>query len=129
MAENSILSVSAYGISSTGKALNLDNMYLNGRYVNVPSETTSKFSKTASGNFLVYGVSDSDIGVGENRPLGRITGDIVMDMLQYTQRTLDTGARLEKAPLWEAMVEANRQVKEVRHQEGLDILGTSFVAL
>ena len=35
------LKILAYGLSSTGKELNLDNMYVNGRFINVGSDTKS----------------------------------------------------------------------------------------
>lgn len=127
MADSNLV-ISAFGLSATGKGQNLDNMYLNGRYINVPTETSSKISKQEHGSFQVYGVSDSEIGIGEDRSIGAETGAIVMDMLQYTQNTL-ANQRIEKEPIWESIIEANRATKDIRTQIGQDTLGTSFAAL
>ncbi len=127
MADSNLV-ISAFGLSATGKGQNLDNMYLNGRYINVPTETSSKISKQEHGSFQVYGVSDSEIGIGEDRSIGAETGAIVMDMLQYTQNSL-ANQRIEKEPIWESIIEANRATKDIRAQIGQDTLGTSFAAL
>lgn len=129
MAENNNLVISAYGLSTTGKGQNLDNMYLNGRYINVPTETSSKIQKTETGAFQVYGVSDSEIGVGEDRSIGNETGNIVMEMLQYLKQTSQNSNRIEKEPIWNTLVEANRATKEIRAEQGVDMLGSSFAAL
>lgn len=128
MADNN-LAITAYGLSTTGKGQNLDNMYLNGRYINVPTETSSKISKFDDSAFQVYGVSDSEIGVEGDRSVGLATGAIVMDMLLHTQNTMTSTGRIEKEAIWNDIVEASRATKDVRSQAGIETLGTSFAAL
>ena len=123
------LIITAYGLSSTGKGQNLDNMYINGRYINVQTETMSRIQKTENAPFQVYGVSDSEIGAEDDRSIGMMTGQIVMDMLQRTQNTLGGSGKIEKDRIWESVLEANKEIKDKRIELGRDVLGTSFAAL
>lgn len=127
MADNLI--ITAYGLSSTGKGQNLDNMYINGRYINVQTETMSKIQKTEDAPFQVYGVSDSEIGAEDDRSIGVMTGQIVMDMLQRTQNNLGGTGKIEKERIWESVLQANKEIKDKRTELGRDVLGTSFAAL
>ena len=123
------LIISAYALSTTGKSLNLDNMYVNGRYVNVGSDSTSKLQKLENSSFQLYGVSDSDIGALEDRTLGAACGTVVMDMLQRTQNSLSGTGKIEKERIWESIVEANKIIRDKRNELGKDQMGTSFAAL
>jgi len=123
------LKVSAYALSITGKGLNLDNMYMNGRYVNAGSDSDSKMTRSVTNDFQVYGVSDSEIGVGDDRSVGTENGNIVMDMLQRTENSLNQAQKINKDSIWQAIVDANNQAKERRNKLGKDVLGTSFAAL
>ncbi len=123
------LIISAYALSTTGKSLNLDNMYVNGRYVNVGSDTTSKLQKLENSSFQLYGVSDSEIGTLEDRTLGSACGTVVMDMLQRTQNSLSGTGKIEKERIWESIVEANKIIRDKRNELGKDQMGTSFAAL
>lgn len=126
---NGQLRVSGYAFSQTGQNLNLDNMYMNGRYVNIDSESDSKMTRTVSNDFQVYGVSDSDIGVDDDRQLGAANGSVVMDMLQRTQNSLNSAEKINKDHIWDAVVEASQTVKAKRTELGREPMGTSFAAL
>ena len=122
------LKVSAYGLSTTGKELNLDNMYINGRYVTIGSDTQSTISKVTTEPLQLYGVADSEIS-SEDRQLGVQSGYTVMDMLQRTQRSLGEIGKIEKGLIWDSMVQASRAIRGKRAEVGLDRLGTSFAGL
>lgn|GEM_PF-1360154 len=123
------LKISAYGLSSTGKELNLDNMYINGRYVNVGSDTQSAINKLTTENFQVYGVSDSEIGSAPDKELSVASGYTVMNMLQRTQASLRSAGKIDKPTIWNSLVEANRAIRGKRQEIGIDSLGSSFAAL
>lgn len=122
------LKVSAYGLSTTGKELNLDNMYINGRYVTIGSDTQSTISKVTTEPLQLYGVADSEIS-NEDMQLGVQSGYTVMDMLQRTQRSLNEIGKIEKGLIWDSMVQASRAIRSKRSEVGLDRLGTSFAGL
>ena len=122
------LKISAYGLSTTGKELNLDNMYLNGRYVTIGSDTQSTISKVTTENLQIYGVADSEIS-SEDRQLGVQSGYTVMDMLQRIQRSLNDMGKIEKGLIWDSMVQASRAIRGKRIEVGMNHLGTSFAAL
>ena len=125
---NEVLKISAYGLSTTGKELNLDNMYINGRYVTIGSDTQSTISKVTSENLQIYGVADSEIS-SEDRQLGVQSGYTVMDMLQRIQRALGDMGKIEKGLIWDSMVQASRAIRGKRQEVGMNHLGTSFAAL
>ena len=83
------LKILAYGLSSTGKELNLDNMYVNGRYVNVGSDSKSVINKVSHADFQIYGVCDSEVGVEKDRELGTHSSNVVMQMMQRLQTTAE----------------------------------------
>lgn len=125
---NEVLKISAYGLSTTGKELNLDNMYINGRYVTIGSDTQSTISKVTSENLQIYGVADSEIS-SEDRQLGVQSGYTVMDMLQRIQRALGDMGKIEKGLIWDSMIQASRAIRGKRQEVGMNHLGTSFAAL
>ncbi|MBO4886996.1 MAG: SpoIIE family protein phosphatase [Firmicutes bacterium] len=122
------MKISAYGLSTTGKELNLDNMYINGRYVTIGSDTQSTISKVTSENLQIYGVADSEIS-SEDRQLGVQSGYTVMDMLQRIQRALGDMGKIEKGLIWDSMIQASRAIRGKRQEVGMNYLGTSFAAL
>ena len=123
------LKILAYGLSSTGKELNLDNMYVNGRYVNVGSDSKSVINKVSHADFQIYGVCDSELGVENDRELGTQSGNVVMQMMQRLQTTLNDVGKIEKERIWEAMVDANRVLKRQKNEAGRDAMGSCFASL
>lgn len=123
------LKVSAYALSSTGKELNLDNMYVNGRFVNVGSDTKSVINKVSHADFQIYGVCDSEIGVQDDRQMGTANGNAVMQMMQRLQTTLTDVGKIEKDRIWDALVDTNRNLKNKKNDLGLDVMGSSFTGL
>ncbi|MBO6159088.1 MAG: SpoIIE family protein phosphatase [Firmicutes bacterium] len=123
-----LLKVSAYGLSTTGKELNLDNMYINGRYVTIGSDTQSTISKVTTEPFQLYGVADSEIS-SEDIQLGVQSGYTVMDMLQRIQRSMNEIGKIERGLIWDSMIQASRAIRAKRQEVGLDRLGTSFASL
>ena len=123
------LKILAYGLSSTGKELNLDNMYVNGRYVNVGSDSKSVINKVSHADFQIYGVCDSELGVENDRELGTQSGNVVMQMMQRLQTTLNDVGKIEKERIWEAMVDANRVLKRQKNEAGRDTMGSCFASL
>ena len=123
------LKILAYGLSSTGKELNLDNMYVNGRFINVGSDTKSVINKVSHADFQIYGVCDSEIGVDGNRELGTNSSNVVMQMMQRLQTTLGDVGKIEKERIWEAMVDANRTLKRQKNEIGRDEFGSCFASL
>lgn len=123
------LKIAAYALSSTGKDLNLDNMYVNGRYVNVGSDTQSVFNKISHADFQIYGVCDSEIGTEDARELGSANSNTVMQMLQHLQTTLTDVGKIEKDRIWEALVETNRTLKRQKNEAARDEMGSSFAGL
>lgn len=123
------LKIAAYALSSTGKELNLDNMYVNGRYMNVGSDTKSVFNKVSHADFQIYGVCDSEIGVDDDRELGTANGNAVMQMMQRLQTTLTDVGKIEKDRIWEALVDTNRTLKRQKNEIGRDEMGTCFAGL
>ncbi len=123
------LKILAYGLSSTGKELNLDNMYVNGRYVNVGSDSKSVINKVSHADFQIYGVCDSEVGVENDRELGTNSSNVVMQMMQRLQTTLTDVGKIEKERIWEAMVDANRTLKRQKNETGRDMLGSCFASL
>ncbi len=123
------LKILAYGLSSTGKELNLDNMYVNGRYVNVGSDSKSVINKVSHADFQIYGVCDSEVGVENDRELGTNSSNVVMQMMQRLQTTLTDVGKIEKERIWEAMVDANRTLKRQKNEAGRDMMGSCFASL
>ncbi len=123
------LKILAYGLSSTGKELNLDNMYVNGRYVNVGSDSKSIINKVSHADFQIYGVCDSEVGVENDRELGTNSSNVVMQMMQRLQTTLTDVGKIEKERIWEAMVDANRILKRQKNEAGRDMMGSCFASL
>lgn len=123
------LKIAAYALSSTGKDLNLDNMYVNGRYVNVGSDTQSVFNKISHADFQIYGVCDSEIGTEDARELGSANSNAVMQMLQHLQTTLTDVGKIEKERIWEALVDTNRTLKRQKNEAARDEMGSSFAGL
>lgn len=123
------LKILAYGLSSTGKELNLDNMYVNGRFINVGSDTKSVINKVSHADFQIYGVCDSEVGVEGNRELGTNSSNVVMQMMQRLQTTLTDVGKIEKERIWEAMVDANRTLKRQKNEVGRDEFGSCFASL
>lgn len=123
------LKVSAYGLSSTGKALDVDNLYLNGKFLNVGSETQLSMSKVIHEDFQVFGVVDSEIGIGENRQMGLQNSALVMESLQRTQSDLRDISRIDRDRIWEGITEINKTLRQKRTLEGSSQLGSSFAAL
>lgn len=123
------LKIAAYALSTTGKELNLDNMYVNGRYMSVATDSKSVFNKVSHSDFQVYGVCDSEIGVDENREVGTANGATAMQMLQKLQSALGEVGKIEKDRIWDALVETNRAMKQQKNEMGVDEMGTSFAGL
>ncbi|MCI8632019.1 MAG: SpoIIE family protein phosphatase [Lachnospiraceae bacterium] len=123
------LKIAAYALSSTGKELNLDNMYVNGRYVNVGSDTQSVFNKISHADFQIYGVCDSEIGTDDSRERGAANSNAVMQMFQHLQTTLTDVGKIEKERIWDALVETNRAFKRQKNDALLDEMGSSFAGL
>lgn len=123
------LKIAAYALSSTGKDLNLDNMYVNGRFVNVGSDTKSTINKVSHADFQIYGVCDSEIGTADNRQLGVTNSQTVMQMAQRLQTALADVGKIEKDRIWEAIVETNRDLRRQKNELGLDEMGSSFAGL
>lgn len=123
------LKIAAYALSSTGKELNLDNMYVNGRYVNVGSDTQSVFNKISHADFQIYGVCDSEIGTNDSRERGAANSNAVMQMFQHLQTTLTDVGKIEKERIWDALVETNRMFKHQKNDALLDEMGSSFAGL
>lgn len=123
------LKISAYALSSTGKELNLDNMYVNGRYMNVGSDTKSTINKVSHADFQLYGVCDSEIGVDDDRELGTANSSAVMQMMQRLQNTLTDVGKIEKERIWEALLDTNRELKRQKNELGRDVMGSSFAGL
>ena len=123
------LKISAYALSSTGKELNLDNMFVNGRFVSVGSDSKSVINKVSHADFQIYGVCDSEIGVADDRNLGMTNSAAVMQMMQRLQTSLQDVGKIEKDRIWDAMVETNRSMKRMKNDAGRDEMGSSFASL
>lgn len=125
------LKIAAYALSSTGKELNLDNMYVNGRFVNVGSDTKSVINKVSHADFQIYGVCDSEIGIENDgeRQLGAANSNAAMQMLQRLQTSLSDVGKIEKDRIWDAMVDTNRSLKQAKTEAGHDEMGATFASL
>lgn len=115
------LRISAYGISAGPSGLNLDNIYLAGRYAQQHDETTT-LNKVTRGEIQAYAVSDA-------RTLARDTesaiqaSDRLMTNMAKLEEELDAQGWLDKNQIWDFITDETAAIRE----EGAG--GISFAGL
>ena len=121
------LKVSAYAISVATSAQNLNNVFVNGRYVTA-AEERSVINKVAHADFQVYGVSDGQIKGGHPEE-GAFPTASAMQRLQRLQADMAEENRIDKDKIWDYLVEINRDMKQYRSGIEAEDGGASIAAL
>ena len=121
------LKVSAFAMSIAAQAQNLNNVFVNGRYVTA-AEERSVINKVAHADFQVYGISDGKIKGGHPEE-GAFPTVSAMQRLQRLQTDMAEENRIDKDKIWDYLVETNRSMKEYRTAIEAEDGGASVAAL
>ncbi len=121
------LKVSAFAMSIAAQAQNLNNVFVNGRYVTA-AEERSVINKVAHADFQVYGISDGKIKGGHPEE-GAFPTVSAMQRLQRLQADMAEENRIDKDKIWDYLVETNRSMKEYRAGIEAEDGGASMAAL
>lgn len=124
------LKISAYAISVAGQEQNLDNVYVNGRYLtSVNTEERSVINKVAHADFQVYGVCDGQVTGGESSTEEVFPAAVAMQRLQRLQSIMTEESKIDKDRIWDFLVEANRKMKEYKAAVQAEEVQASFASL
>ncbi len=122
------LKVSAVAISSKGKGMNLDNIYVNGRYLAPESgEPQVCISKTSSVDFQMYGVCDGENT--EDVSLKSSPSVMVMQRMQQLQSVLSADGAISRDKIWSFLCETNQKVREYQTTVGSEGVTSTFAGL
>ncbi|MBC8542269.1 SpoIIE family protein phosphatase [Bianquea renquensis] len=123
------LKISAFALSVTGDGQNLDNVYVNGRYMTAGTEPRTSINKVSHVDFQVYGVCDGQAEVAEDQDQAASPAMVVMQRLQRLQSVLAEEGKIEKDRIWQFMVDTNDKMVEYRNSFESDEVGSTFAAL
>ena len=122
------LKISAFAISAKGKGMNLDNIYVNGRYLAPGSEEPQVcISKTSHVDFQMYGVCD-----GENAgdvALKNSPSVLVMQRLQQLQSVLSMDGSISRDKIWSFLCDTNNKIREYQSALGSEGVNSTFAGL
>ncbi|MBQ7063473.1 MAG: LysM peptidoglycan-binding domain-containing protein [Firmicutes bacterium] len=122
------LKVSAVAISAKGKGMNLDNIYVNGRYLAQDNnEPQALFTKTSSVDFQMYGVCDGENA--EDVAIRTSPSVIVMQRMQQLQSVLSIDGAISREKIWNFLYETNGKLREYQAQVGSEGITSSFAGL
>ncbi len=123
------LKISAYALSVTGDGQNLDNVYVNGRYMTAGTEPRTSINKVSHVDFQVYGVCDGQAEILEEQDQAASPAMVVMQRLQRLQSVLAEEGKIEKDRIWQFMVDTNEKMVEYRNTFESDEVGSTFAGL
>lgn len=123
------LKISAFALSVTGDGQNLDNVYVNGRYMTAGTEPRTSINKVSHVDFQVYGVCDGQAEIAEEQEQAASPAMVVMQRLQRLQSVLAEEGKIEKDRIWQFMVDTNEKMVEYRNTFESDEVGSTFAAL
>ena len=123
------LKVSAFAVSTAARLQNLNNVFVNGRFVTA-AEERSVINKVAHADFQVYGISDGEIKGGHPEE-GAFPTASAMQSLQRLQTEMAEGNRIDKDKIWDYLVETNRDMKkyceEIEAEDGNASIAALFL--
>ncbi|MBQ6239913.1 MAG: SpoIIE family protein phosphatase [Firmicutes bacterium] len=122
------LRISAVALSSKGKDMNLDNIYVNGRYL-APDSNEPDVCITKSSNvpLQMYGVCDGDNADGV--VLKASPAVTVMQQTQQLQSILSMDGSVSRDKIWNYLCETNSRIRDLQRQAGSENLTSTFAGL
>lgn len=122
------LKISAFAISAKGKGMNLDNIYVNGRYLAPGSEEPQVcISKTSHVDFQMYGVCDGENA--EDVALKNSPSVLVMQRLQQLQSVLSMDGSISRDKIWSFLCDTNNKIREYQSALGSEGVNSTFAGL
>ena len=122
------LKISAVAISAKGSGMNLDNIYVNGRYLAPGSEEPQTcIRKTSHVDFQMYGVCD-----GENIEEVAIKTSpsvLVMQRMQQLQSVLSMDGAISRDKIWNFLCETNTKIRETQKVYGSEGINSTYAGL
>ncbi|MBQ7916533.1 MAG: SpoIIE family protein phosphatase [Firmicutes bacterium] len=122
------LKISAVAISAKGSGMNLDNIYVNGRYLAPGSEEPQTcIRKTSHVDFQMYGVCD-----GENIEEVAIKTSpsvLVMQRMQQLQSVLSMDGAISRDKIWNFLCETNAKIRESQKVYGSEGINSTYAGL
>lgn len=122
------LKISAVAISAKGKGMNLDNIYVNGRYLAPGSDEPQVcISKTSHVDFQMYGVCDGENA--EDVALKNSPSALVMQRMQQLQSVLSMDGAISRDKIWNFLCETNAKIREYQEAVGSEGVYSTFAGL
>ncbi len=122
------MKISAFAISAKGKGMNLDNIYVNGRYLAPGSEEPQVcISKTSHVDFQMYGVCDGENA--EDVALKNSPSVLVMQRLQQLQSVLSMDGSISRDKIWSFLCDTNNKIREYQSALGSESVNSTFAGL
>ena len=122
------LRISAVALSSRGKDMNLDNIYVNGRYL-APDSNEPDVCITKSSNvpLQMYAVCDGDNADGV--VLKASPAVTVMQQTQQLQSILSMDGSVSRDKVWTYLCDTNSRIRDLQRQAGSENLTSTFAGL
>ncbi len=122
------LRISAVALSSRGKDMNLDNIYVNGRYL-APDSNEPDVCITKSSNvpLQMYAVCDGDNADGVL--LKASPAVTVMQQTQQLQSILSMDGSVSRDKIWTYLCDTNSRIRDLQRQAGSENLTSTFAGL
>ena len=122
------LKISAVAISAKGKGMNLDNVYVNGRYLAPGSDEPQVcIRKTSNVDFQMYGVCDGENA--EDVALKTSPSAMVMQRMQQLQSVLSMDGAISRDKIWSFLCETNGKIREYQEAVGSEGVNSTFAGL
>ena len=122
------LKISAVAISAKGKGMNLDNVYVNGRYLAPGSDEPQVcIRKTSNVDFQMYGVCDGENA--EDVALKTSPSAMVMQRMQQLQSVLSMDGAISRDKIWNFLCETNGKIREYQEAVGSEGVNSTFAGL
>ncbi len=122
------LKISAVAISAKGKGMNLDNVYVNGRYLAPGSDEPQVcIRKTSNVDFQMYGVCDGENA--EDAAIKTSPSAMVMQRMQQLQSVLSMDGAISRDKIWSFLCETNGKIREYQEAVGSEGVNSTFAGL
>lgn len=123
-----ILTVSASGITASKQDINLDNIYVDGRYVSDHTEPQSRISKTSTADVQVYAVTDAGALAKDRERAARDTDSIYRDLYRINEE-MDADGFFDRQAIWQFLLNAGDTLQTSAYRANGEVQGMSFAGI
>ncbi len=120
--------ISAYGYTSTKRADNLDNIFVDGRTLTDHREPVVKINKVSTADIQVYAVSDAGAMATCIESAVKNSDEFFEDLSNVTEG-LEAEGKVEREPIWDLICDSTDKIQARAYRNDEDIQGLSFASL